>query len=79
MRFPPIPPGRAVFKLAALGVAWWRYHKIPVMPLVSGEFTLPRQKLPFRPTSFVLPRTGPMSGPKNTWRDCQLNDSEFTP
>ena len=26
--------------LVALGVAWWRYHKIPVMPLVSGAVVL---------------------------------------
>ena len=26
--------------LIALGVAWWRYHKIPVMPLVSGAVVL---------------------------------------
>jgi intracellular septation protein len=24
----------------ALGVAWWRYHKVPVMPLVSGVVVL---------------------------------------
>jgi len=26
--------------LIALGVAWWRYHKVPVMPLVSGVVVL---------------------------------------
>lgn len=26
--------------LVALGVAWWRYHKIPIMPLVSGAVVL---------------------------------------
>jgi intracellular septation protein len=33
----------AVFMVAtliALGVAWWRYHKLPVMPLVSGAVVL---------------------------------------
>ncbi|MGA8691740.1 MAG: septation protein A [Methyloceanibacter sp.] len=33
----------ALFMVAtfiALGVAWWRYHKLPVMPLVSGAVVL---------------------------------------
>jgi intracellular septation protein len=29
-----------VVTLIALGVAWWRYHKLPVMPLVSGAVVL---------------------------------------
>ena len=29
-----------VATLIALGVAWWRYHKLPVMPLVSGAVVL---------------------------------------
>jgi intracellular septation protein len=33
----------AVFMVAtilALAVAWWRYHKVPIMPLVSGVIVL---------------------------------------
>ena len=26
--------------LLSLGVAWWRYHKVPVMPLVSAVIVL---------------------------------------
>jgi intracellular septation protein len=29
-----------VTTLVALGVAWWRYRKIPIMPLVSGAIVL---------------------------------------
>lgn len=29
-----------VVTLIALAVAWWRYHKLPVMPLVSGAVVL---------------------------------------